>query len=162
MRNLRAKVSDPNSFTSDPGSRFRPVYGSRIAPDGSLYLEKQDEIDLRAEYNAQRDQTDMSYILARLNIGDTSVLNRRAAMYGDFTEVPKSMAEVMQAAINAESAFAHLPLSVRDQYLQDWHKWLADAGSEKWLKVMSDFLPAVDPKQTSIEEVVKEVEKSES
>lgn len=79
----------------------------------------------------------MHYIIAQLKNGNTSVINRRPMMYGDFTDAPKSYAQALQMVIDGRATFDALPLSVRNKFDNSFEKWFATAGSADWLSVMS-------------------------
>ncbi len=87
----------------------------------------------------------MHYILAQLKNGNTSVINRRPMMYGDFTDAPKSYAQALQMVIDGRATFDALPLSVRNKFDNSFEKWFATAGSPDWLTAMSPDQPASDP-----------------
>lgn len=127
---------------SNAGEKIKPVYKGSYAPDGSVRLTKVDEIDLQAEIQSHLYETDMQYILNRLLNGDNSVLNNQSPMFGDFTTFPRSYSECIQKVIDAENMFATLPQDVRDQFDNDWAKWLSQTGTEKWLSAMGIDIPA--------------------
>lgn len=127
---------------SRPGERMKPVYKGSYAPDGSVRLTKVDEIDIQAEIQSHLYETDMQYIMSRLLDGDTSVLNNQSPVFGDFTTFPRSYSEAIQRVIDAENMFARLPQEVRDQFGNDWAKWLSQTGTEKWLSAMGIDMPA--------------------
>lgn len=137
MRIKGSAVSDPNSFTTNPGSPFKDVFAPSILPDGVMKLEKIDILDIQTEIDSQRDSCDMAYILKRLGIGDNSVLNVSPANYGDFRDMPTTMAEAMQLTIDAENAFIELPKDIQAQFDFNYRKWVIEAGSESWLKSMN-------------------------
>ena len=70
MRNKASCVSDPNSFVSDAGSTVHVIYSPELLYDGSIKLSPKDKVDIQKEINSHRDETDMSYILQRLNMAD--------------------------------------------------------------------------------------------
>lgn len=129
---------------TNAGQRMKPVYKGSYAPDGSVRLTQIDEIDVQAEIQSHLYETDMQYIMSRLMSGDNSVLNNQSPMYGDFTTFPKSYSECIQRVIDAENMFAGLPQNIRDEFGNDWAKWLAQTGSDKWLSVMGIKLPSAE------------------
>lgn len=157
MRSKFSSISDPNSFVSDAGDRYHIVYGSTILPDGTISLREKDRIDIREEINSHRDETDMAFILNRLRIGDTSVISRNTPAYGDFTKLPRSLAEFEQLRIDAERTFYELPLSVRQQFGNSFVNWMSEIGSPEWMSIMcpvdSSVEPAVEPAVESFKEV---------
>lgn len=141
MRNLNQSY-DFKVISSVSGDKLRPVFKGSYAPDGSVRLTKVDEVDIQAEIQSHLYETDMQYIINRLVNGDTSVLNNQSPMFGDFTTFPKSYSECIQKVIDAENMFATLPQDVRDQFGNDWAKWLAQTGTDKWMSAMGIDIPA--------------------
>lgn len=134
MRNKNAKVSDPNTFVTGSGDKFRIEYSPKVMPDGTIELLESGKIDIDAYINSQRDQTDMAYILKQLALGNNSVLQQGSAMFGDFTDpdLPKTYAEALQLRIDAEKSFYNLPVDVRAKFENDFNRYFAQAGTEDW------------------------------
>lgn len=144
MRNKFACVSDPSSFVSSSGDRFHVIYSPKVNPDGSIDLVASSKIDIQESIDSFLPSTDFSWILSRLMSGDTSVLNQREPMYGDFTSMPSTYAEALQLVIDRESQFNQLPLDVRNSFDNDFRKWFASSGSEDWLSKMKPVLSGYD------------------
>lgn len=150
MRNKFARVPDDfTSFKSPVGDLFHEVLSPSFRSDGIIELKVSDRIDIKKEINSYRDETDMSYILSRLMVGDDSVLNPRPPMYGDFTDLPSSYAEMLNMVIDGERYFNSLPLETRNKFDNDRGKWFASIGSETWLDKMGlvsrETLPTEKP-----------------
>lgn len=156
MRNPNAKVSDPNEFVTCPGDPIQIQYESKVMPDGTIVLKESGKKDLQEEINSFLTQTDIFYITSRLAVGDTSVLNPNPAMYGDFTEAPKSLQHAMQTMIDGEKAFYQLPLEVRNRFDNNFRQWLFSVGSEDWIKKMT-----VADQEPAAQEVKEEVKADE-
>lgn len=154
MRNKYAKVSDPNSFISCPGSDVHELFSSKILPDGTIALTPCGKESISELINAQAKFTDISFIVNRLMAGDTSVV-RNDSFYADLYDAPKSLAEAMQIQINAERAFYDLPVDVREKFNNNYRLWIMDAGSEEWKTKMNIAVPEVIEKES---EVVSEQE----
>lgn len=154
MRNKNAKVSDPNSFVTNPGSEIRILYTSKVCPNGEILLKPCGEENIQEYINSFRESTDMSFILHQLSIGNTAVLERQQMMYGDFTEVPANLAEAQQVLIDGENAFNQLPLDVRQQFDNNFRNWLFTSGTPDWMSKMSKFIPVEE--KTNTESEVKE------
>lgn len=149
MRNKNAKVSDPNTFVSNPGEVFKLEYSPFVKDDGTILLEVSGKIDVKQMINSFKDSTDMSYILKQLAIGNTDVLAQRQGVYADFSEFPKTYAEVLQLRIDAENNFYKLPLEVRQKFNNDFNVYFANAGTEDWFAKMG---LSSDPEQGSAPE----------
>lgn len=160
MRNKNACVSDPNDFRTNPGDRYHVTYSPIVNNDGTITLVESGKDDIQEMINSFRDSTDMSFILSRMAIGDTSVLTDKTPMYGDFTQFPKTYAGALQLVIDAENQFNSLPLDVRNKFDNDFRRWFATAGTEEWTKSMDsviikdkDYVVTEGPGDIIVEEV---------
>lgn len=129
---------------TNPGSPIHILYGPKVQKDGSIELVEIGKENTDEYIQSFAESTDMSFILAKLAVGDTSVLQRRQAFYGDFTSAPSTFAEALQLQIDAANTFDHLPLDVKQKFDNDVNKFMASAGSEDWLKKM-DLWKEPDP-----------------
>ncbi len=137
MRHKQARVPDDFSvFKSPSGDLFHDVLSPSFRADGTIELKVTDRVDIKQEINSHRDETDMTFILSRLMAGDDSVLNPRPPMYGDFTQLPTSYAEMLNMVLDGERYFDSLPLDVRNNFDNDRGKWFATIGSDSWLDNM--------------------------
>lgn len=136
MRNKNARIPDPAKIYTDPGSPINILYDAKVMPDGTIKLEEAGTENIQDKIEACRSTTDMSYIIHRLQIGNTDVITVNNGQYGDFTKVPKSMAEALQIQIDAEKAWYGMPVEVRSKFDNDFTKWLVTAGSEEWTSKM--------------------------
>lgn len=141
MRNSKAKVSDPNKFVTCSGSRFHPLYGSKVTPKGDIILEEKGKEDLQAYINSFAESCDMSFILHQLSLGNTAVLERKQMMFGDFTDMPSNLAEMQQIFIDGEAAFNELPLETRREFDNNFRNWLFTSGSAEWNEKMQKLIP---------------------
>ena len=73
----------------------------------------------------------------------------------DITEMPTNMLEAHNKIKEAENTFNKLPLEIRAKYDHNFNKYLADMGSEEWMKTMG-FV-----KEETTEEVKEEVKETE-
>lgn len=127
------------------GDEYHIVYSSVLNEDGTIDLVPSAKDSIQEFINSFAVQTDMHYIIAQLKNGNTSVINRRPMMYGDFTDSPKSYAQALQMVIDGRATFDALPLSVRNKFDNSFEKWFATAGSPDWLSAMSSGSSVSDP-----------------
>lgn len=137
MRNKNAKIVDPNTYHTDPGSPFHTLYSSKVLPDGTISLTECGKENIQEQINAAAETCDMAFILHELALGNTAVLNQREVNYGDFTDAPKNIMEAMQIMIDGEKAFMKLPLEVRQKFDNSYMLWLSTNGTEEWIEKMS-------------------------
>lgn len=125
---------------ADPGDPMHKVFSPEMQEDGTIKLvqtgvENTDEI-IQSYYES----TTLEAILTRFAAGDTSALNRYEPIYADVTKQPKTLAEALQTVINSRNAFDALPVEVKQRFDNDYNKWLATAGTEKWFEIMKPVL----------------------
>lgn len=128
-----------NSIVSESGSEIHVIYTPKVTENGNFELVPSGKENIHEFIQSQKNTTDMSYILARMAAGDPSVMVD-GAVYGDFSNVPDTLAEVLQMQIDSNNLFSKLPLSVREQFDYDPNKFFAQAGSSAWLEKMSPVL----------------------
>lgn len=118
-------------ITSNVGSPMKDTYKMHVDKNGKRELRKSGEYNLYAEIQSYKDSCSIDYILARFAAGDDTALSRVQGIYGDFTDVPTTMAEVCQRVIDAEHIFNNLPVDVREQYNFSPSEFFAQINSEK-------------------------------
>lgn len=135
MRNKNAKVSDPNKFVTAAGKDEHILYSSKVLPTGEIILTPSGKECISEKINAEKKFTDISYITQRLMMGDTSVI-RDGAVYGDFTQTPKSLAESLQIIIDGQRKFDQLPIEVKNKFDNSYYQWIQSSGSPDWMNKM--------------------------
>lgn len=116
---------------SVPGSGMKDTYKMHVDEDGKRELRKSGEYNLYAEIQSYKDSVSIDYILARFMNGDETALSRAQGIYGDFTDMPKTLAELQQRVIDAEDLFNSLPLDIREQYNFSASEFFAQLDSDK-------------------------------
>lgn len=154
---------------SNVGSGMEDTYKMHVDDDGKRELRKSGKYNLYAEIQSYKDSVSIDYILSRFVNGDETALSRAQGIYGDFTEMPKTMAELQQRIIDAEDLFYHLPLDIRAQYNHSPSEFYAQLDSEKTKNIFkvddkvkedikSDVVtPKVDV-ETPAQPIIKEAE----
>lgn len=123
------------------GSSVRPVYSSKVNDSGVLELQMVGEEDTYPLIQSYKDSCSLNYLLAKFANGDVNALSKVQGVYGDFTSLPKSFAEVLQRVIDGENFFNSLPLDVRQQFGNDFRRWFAEAGTDSWFATMGISSP---------------------
>lgn len=150
---------DPKKFNSDPGSPIHVLYSAKIDKNGVTVLEKVGEENTDDMIQAAAASTDINQIVSYyMNTGDDTVLNRYVPQYGDFTKIPKTLAEFLQLRIDSQNFFDALPAEIKSQFDNNADMFFAQAGNEDWYVKLK---PVVDPdypgKYTPDIELEKEV-----
>lgn len=144
---------------SSPGSGMKDTYKMHVDDDGKRELKKSGEYNLYAEIQSYKDSVSIDYILTRFVNGDETALSRVQGIYGDFTDMPKTLAELSQRVIDAENLFNSLPLDIRAQYNHSASEFFAQLDSDKTKAIFAPPEKAQETivNQTVESEVVKEV-----
>lgn len=127
---------------SNPGDPKHPIYKPVVGKDGVVDLEISGYENTDEIIQSYAESTDIRVILQRVAAGEVQLLNQRNAMFGDFTGMPKTYAEMLQLHINSNRLFESLPLDVRQQFNNDPNQFFAQAGNSEWFEKLDPILPA--------------------
>lgn len=104
--------------------------------DNQWILEPVNKIKISDYINSFADQTDMAIILDRLKNGDGTVLNQRAAFYGDAVNVPHTPMEALTILKDSRIAYDKLSDETKEKFGNDFQKWFASCGTVDWFDKM--------------------------
>lgn len=138
---------------SNSGSPIHTIYSPVVDDDGNIELVESGKENTDEFINSFKDSCDIKVIIERFLAGDQSALNQKAAMYGDFTKMPKTYAEVLQMQIDAKKAFDELSVEVKEKFDNDINKFLASAGNEEWYEKLGISFDKPNEKEKESEEV---------
>lgn len=133
---------------SEPGDSVKVLYSPVFDKNGVMELEESGREDLYAYIQSFKDSVDIHQILKRYEDGDPTVLARVQGAYGDFTNMPSTYAEALNAMISAENYFNGLPVEVRAKFGHSFQQFLASMDKEDFATKMgfkSDDIPAEQP-----------------
>lgn len=127
---FRTQYDAHDRIYQQPGSGDKITYSPKLLEDGTIDLQEIGKEDLYGYIQSHRDSCDINVLMARYRNGDVDALNKVQGVYGDFTGMPHSFAEALNAMIAAEQTFAQLPLEVREKF---------DHSLEKFVVAMDDM-----------------------
>lgn len=143
------QYSRSGRFISNPGSRIVDIFSSSYDDDGHIHLEKTGEKNIYDEIQSHADSCEIYSILRRFQSGDVNVLSRVQGVYGDFTEYPKTYAEMLNSLNTAEQQFMSLPLDVRAKFDHSFQHWLASMDKPDFFERMGIKNPVDDAGATA-------------
>lgn len=150
MSEFYSLLNKPERKASPAGSKITTEHRIEMGKNGVKKLIKDKKIDVYSLIQANKEQTEIEYIMRRAKEGDPSVLAAVKGQYIDITDAPNSLAEA-QAFINKTSnEFLNMPWSIRKEYNNDPMEYLHDIGTEHWAEVTG--LKAEHEKQQAIKE----------
>lgn len=136
------RLSDSKKFVSCPGDPIRTIYAPKVSEKGSIDLIEVGAENLQDKIDSYRDAADIQSVIARFqNTGDPTVLNQRLGQYGDFTEMPHTLAEALQLQIDSNRLYDSLPTDIKASFDNDKNKFFAAAGTVEWAEKMDKVLP---------------------
>lgn len=144
---------------SKVGSGVKILYAPVFDENGVMDLVESGREDLYAYIQSHKDSCDIHVILKRYSEGDPSVLSKVQGMYGDFTNMPQTYAEALNAIISAENYFNTLPVDVRAKFGHSFQQFLVSMDKPDFLERMgvspvppeSTPTPSQDSPQTASE-----------
>lgn len=149
---FRTPVSEPVHTKQNTGDRLEEVWAMKLDDKGNEEFYVSGLHNTYAEIQAYADEVNLEKIIDRcMETGDLNLLNQVKKDYIDITEMPKNLIDAKNKINKAETEFYNLPLEIREKYENNFNKYLADVGSEEWVKNMNfnrkEEEPAPDPEE---------------
>ena len=133
------------------GDPAKILYSAKFDDKGVMDLVETGRENLYEYIQSHKESCDIHVILERFARGDIDALERVQGVYGDFSNVPKSYADMLNLVHSAEDAFSRLPVDERAKYGHSFERWLVE------FSPAPDNVAAVQPSKPSVEQVVEEV-----
>ncbi|QRV61653.1 VP3 [Gokushovirinae sp.] len=148
---FRTQYDQRQRVPANAGTREHVLYMAQFDEFGNHTLVETGKEDLYAYIQSHKESVDIHVIMERFARGDLQALERRQAMFCDFTDFPTTYAGLLNAVQAGEQKFMSLPLEVRQKFDNSFQKWLAAMDDmPSFLKLMSvepvNSEPAPEPK----------------
>ncbi|QXN75128.1 internal scaffolding protein [Microvirus mar29] len=151
MSDFRNPFQARQRVMKEPGNSEHILYTSRIADDGSVELVPSGKEDIYAAIQSHKDSCDIHVLLARYANGDDTALSRVQGVYGDFTEMPKTYADLLNVVIRGEELFNSLPVETRAQFDHSLEKFIVSMDNmPEFLKKVGVKDDASGPKDSNV------------
>lgn len=151
---FRTQFDKHDRIRQEPGSGMRILYTSKLQDDGTIDLVPSGKEDLYASIQSHKDSCDIHVLLARYNNGDPDALSRAQGAYGDFSNIPKTYAELLNSMIAGETYFNSLPVEIRAKFGHSFQQFMMSMDDMPgWLEkmgIVSDQ-PVAEPASASEE-----------
>ena len=152
-----SRANRPATIPAPKCEKIIPTFSIEInSKTGKKELKQTGKTNIYDKIQASKEQTLIYNILERFSAGDTNVLNKVQGAYGDFTNVPKTLAEAQQQLINAENIFMSMPLEIRKEFNHSTSEFLASAANGELEPRLAKFVK-IPPKveETQIQKPVE-------
>lgn len=128
MRRSFDYLSRDEQFSS-AGNCRKPLYSPVYGDDGRLALECTGYKDTDLEISSYREQTDMAYIISRINAGDTSILPDPNALFADVSDLPNTPIGMVNFLDGLRRKFDSLPAETRELFDNSFSRFVAGVPS---------------------------------
>lgn len=153
---FRTAYDPVSSVPSNPGDRFHVTHKLIVDQDGTYDLKISGKVDTYSEIQSWRESCDIKVLLQRYANGDTAALNRKQPLFGDFSTMPKTLAEYQQMQLNVEQAFDSLPAEQRSRFGNSSSRFVASFGSPEFFEALGVKQPSASVETPVETPVVKE------
>lgn len=141
MAEFYSRNNLPKTIPQPKCDKLVPTYGREVDESGKVHIVQTGKTNLYEKIQASKEDCLVYNILDRFANGDVGVLNVHQGQYGDFTEMPKTLAEAQQTLIDAENYFNSLPLDVRKEFDHSVGQFLSSAAGGKLAERHAYFKP---------------------
>lgn len=121
-----------NDIFTNHGDPIHIIYSPIVNSDGSIELVESGKENTDDIIQSYLPNCEMSQVIDRINNGEIGLLNQRQGMYGDFTDMPKTYAEMLQLQIDSQIMFDRLPVEIKQKFDNDANKFFVQSGSKEW------------------------------
>lgn len=136
MRKFRTQFDEHPRYQCCTGSRIKKLYAPRFDENGVMDLVEKGEENLYEYIQSHKDSVDINTLLRRYAQGDPDALSRVQAAYGDFTGLPSTYADLLNAVNDGKQFFESLPVDVRAQFNHSFSEFMASMdGPDFWRKL---------------------------
>lgn len=113
---------------TESGDPVHILYSPEYDKEGHMELVETGRENIYDYIQSHKDSTDINLILQRFAKGDSSALSRRQGMFGDFTQLPKNYADMLNQLNRAEGYFNSLPVEERARFNHSFPEFVAALG----------------------------------
>lgn len=148
---FRTMYTAHDRFYNSAGDRLRQLYNAEFDREGNLQLVEAGTEDTYDFIQSHADSVDINIILKRFAAGEVDVMSRAQGVYGDFTNMPSTYADMLNVVIAGERAFNDLPIETRAQFDHSYQKWLVAMDSPDFAERMGlTVKPGDDPTAAAV------------
>lgn len=136
LSEFRTPFVDHDRIVSPSGDAIKEEFVGRYDKLGRIELISNGETDMYSFIQSHADSVDINVLMERYKNGDTAALQRVQGIYTDVTNMPRTMADLLNLVKDGEDTFKSLDVDVRAAFNHSLSEWLATAGSPEWFEKM--------------------------
>lgn len=133
---FRTQFDEKPRYVADSGKAIKEEFVGRYDDKGRVVLVPNGTTNMYEYIQSFADSVDINVLLAKYKNGDVEALSRVQGMYADISDMPKTLADMLNKLKAGEEAFASLDVETRAKFNHNISEWFATAGSEEWFNKM--------------------------
>lgn len=142
---------------TEAGENIRRTYLWERNEKGEKVLKLDQTIDQQAEIDSYLEETKLENIIRRASIDPDIAARIKPDIGGgiqDFTEAPKTLAELQSIMMRAEQIWDEVPKNIKLKFDNDVDKFISSYGTVEWAKNLGILKekPEVEPKAEEAKE----------
>lgn len=150
---------DRSRVFASAGDPYIDSYKNSVDGDGKIILVISGKDNVYQKIQAERDSCDLKKILARLSTSEIDKFDiSHGGLFGDFTQVPKSIHDMRQRLVEADNLFKSLPIEIREEFGFSADRYFSSIGTEFYNNIMSKYIEPEKLKEAYAKTEVKNEE----
>lgn len=141
------------AFKSVSGDSERIIYEAEFDSRGVMELVEKGKENLYDYIQSHADGVNIHVILKRYENGDLSALSAAKTVYGDFTSMPESYADLLNRTIKGRALFDSLPVEIKANFNHSFEQFAISSGNENFLELLG--IKHEEPVQESTPEPIE-------
>lgn len=134
----------PERFLSNPGTSVKILYGPEFDEKGRMNLVEKGRENLYDFIQSFKESVDIHVLLKRFSNGETDVLSKVQGFYGDFSEFPRTYADLLNTVNEGEAFFNGLPVEVRSKFGHSFPVFMSALSDGSISDILSEYLGSND------------------
>lgn len=137
---FKTQFRKPERFLSNPGSPVKILYGPEFDEKGRMNLVEKGRENLYDFIQSFKESVDIHVLLKRFANGETDVLSKIQGFYGDFSEFPRTYADLLNTVNEGEAFFNGLPVEVRSKFGHSFPVFMSALSDGSISDILSEYL----------------------
>lgn len=141
---FKTQFRKPERFLSNPGSPVKILYGPEFDEKGRMNLVEKGRENLYDFIQSFKESVDIHVLLKRFSNGETDVLSKIQGFYGDFSEFPRTYADLLNTVNEGEAFFNGLPVEVRSKFGHSFPVFMSALSDGSLSDILSEYFGSND------------------
>lgn len=141
---FETQFRQPERFHSNPGSPVKILYGPEFDDKGRMNLVEKGRENLYDFIQSFKESVDIHVLLKRFSNGETDVLSQIQGFYGDFSEFPRTYADLLNTVNEGEAFFNGLPVEVRSKFGHSFPVFMSALSDGSLSDILSEYFGSND------------------